>query len=169
MTALPARFGNVHYYRIAGKYIFAGDLFITRGTLYFFPEIDLDEQRHAATKHVSNEIALVVLAVVYLAQTVSGAYSSRIDFWAEGISDEQFQEKAKTYIDRLRLERAQAAFSKTLPVPTRVGANEISNMKLSSTGKLSFSAQSDTHDFNIGLFKKRRLRNALWEAGLGRV
>lgn len=167
--SIPARFRNIHYYRIAGKYIFAGDLFVTRGALYFFPEIDLDEQRHAATNHVSNEIALVVLAVMYVAQTVGGAYSSRIDFWEEGISDEQFQEKAKTYIDRLRMERAQAAFSKTLPVPTRVGANEISNIKLSTTGKLSFSAQSDTHDFNIGLFKKGRLRNALWEAGLGRV
>ena len=166
---LPTRIRNVHYYRIAGKYIFAGDLFITRGALYFFPEVDLDEQRHAATRHVSHEIALVVVTVLYLAQTISGAYSSRIDFWEEGISDEQFQQKAKAYIDRLRMERAQAAFSQTLPVPTLVGANEISNMNLSTTGKLSFSAQSDTHDFNIGLFKKGRLRNALWEAGLGRV
>lgn len=167
--SIPARFRNVHYYRIAGKYIFAGDLFITRGALYFFPEVDLDEQRQSTTGHVSSEIALIAVALVYLAQAVSGAYSSRIEFWEKGISDEQFQEKAKTYIDRLRMERAQAAFSKTLPVPTRVGANEISNIKLSTTGKLSFSAQSDTHDFNIGLLKKGRLRNALWEAGLGRV
>jgi len=43
--ALPIRFRNVHYYRIAGKYIFAGDLFISRGQLYFFPETDLEEQR----------------------------------------------------------------------------------------------------------------------------
>ena len=105
---LPTRIRNVHYYRIAGKYIFAGDLFITRGALYFFPEVDLDEQRHAATRHVSHEIALVVVTVLYLAQTISGAYSSRIDFWEEGISDEQFQQKAKAYIDRLRMERAQA-------------------------------------------------------------
>lgn len=166
---LPTRFRNVHYYRIAGKYIFAGDLFITRGALYFFPEADLDQQRHAAREHVSNEIALVVVAIIYLAQNVSGAYSSRIDFWEQGVSDQQFQEKAKAYIDSLKAERAVVAFSETLPVPTRVVANEISNMKLSATGKLSFVAQSDTHDFNIGLFKKRRLRNALWEAGLGRV
>ena len=165
----PARFRNVHYYRIAGRYIFAGDLFITRGALYFFAEIDLEEQREKATKHVAHELALLVTAVIYLTQKISNSYFSRIDFWAEGISDEQFQEKAKAYIERLKAERAEVAFSQTLPVPTRVSTSEISNMKLSGTGKLSFSAQSDTHDFNIGLFSKNRLRNALWEAGLGRV
>lgn len=167
--SLPTRFRNVHYYRIAGKYIFAGDLFLTRGALYFFPEVDLDEQRHKATEGVGHELALIALAVLYLAQTISGSYSSRVDFWEEGISDEQFQGKARAYIDRLKMERSVAAFATTLPVPTRVGASEISNLKLNGTGKLSFSAQSDTHDFSIGLFNKRRLRNALWEAGLGRV
>lgn len=167
--SLPARFRNVHYYRIAGKYIFAGDLFITRGALYFFPEIDLEEQREKASKHVTHELALLVTAVIYLTQKFSGSYFSRIDFWEEGIPDEQFQQKAKAYIDKLKWERAIATFSQTLPVPTRVGTSEISNMKLSGTGKLSFSAQSDTHDFNIGLFSKSRLRDALWEAGLGRV
>jgi hypothetical protein len=39
-------------------------------------------------------------------------------------------------------------------------------MKLSLTGKLSFFAQSDNHDFNIGLRRRNRLRDALWEAGL---
>ena len=170
--SLPARFRHVHYYRIAGKYIFAGDLFITRGALYFFPEIDLDEQREKARRHVphvAHELALVVTAIIYLTQKTGGSYFSRIDFWEEGISDEQFQGKAKAYIDRLKWERTMASFSQTLPVPTRVSTNEISNMKLSGTGKLSFSAQSDTHDFNIGLLSKNRLRNALWEAGLGRV
>ena len=166
---LPTKFRNVHYYRIAGKYIFAGDLFITSGALYFFPEIDLDEQRHNATQYLPHNLAFLVLAILYLVQKVGGSYASRIDFYEEGIIDEQFQKKAKAYIDRLRMERAQAEFSKTLPVPTRVGPTEISNMKLSATGKLSFSAQSDTHDFNVGLFKKTRLRNALLEAGLGRV
>ena len=166
---LPTRFRNVHYSRIAGQYVFGGDLFITRGALYFFPEVDLDEQRQKGREHVSNEFALIVHAVKYLAQTTRGTYSSRIDFWEEDISDEQFQQKARAYIDRLKTNRSVTTFSQTLPVPTRVSTSEISNMKLSGTGKLSFSAQSDTHDFNIGLFSKNRLRNALWEAGLGRV
>lgn len=166
---LPTRFRNVHYYRIAGQYIFAGDLFITRGALYFFPEVDLQAQREKVSKHVSHEIALLILAIIYLTQKISGSYFSRIDFWEEGISDEQFQQRARAYIDRLKMKRSTAAFAETLPVPTRVTTSEISHLKLSGTGKLSFSAQSDTHDFNIGLFSKNRLRNALWEAGLGRI
>jgi hypothetical protein len=44
IMGLPIRFRNINYYRIADKYIFSGDLFITRGTIYYFPEVDLDEQ-----------------------------------------------------------------------------------------------------------------------------
>jgi hypothetical protein len=73
------------------------------------------------------------------------------------------------YIHQLKTQRASAAFAQTLPVPTRVVVSEISNMRLSWNGNLSFSAQSDTHDFKIGLLGKKSLRNALWEAGLGRV
>jgi len=73
-----------------------------------------------------------------------------------------------SHIEKLRSERSHAQFGQTLPIPMRVGVKEISNLKVSSTGKLSFSAQSDNHDFNVGIFKKKRLRNALWEAGLSR-
>ena len=166
---LPVKFRNVHYYRIAGKYIFAGDLFITRGALLFFPEIDLEQQRHEVTAYLPESLGIVVLAGIYLAQKLSGPYVSRVDFWKEGLPDHEFQAKARAYIDRLRAERATAEFSKTLPVPTCVVVSEISNMQLSWSGKLSFSAQSDIHDFNIGLPRKKALRNALWEAGLGQM
>jgi hypothetical protein len=167
--SLPIRFRNVHYYRIAGKYIFAGDLFISRGQLYFFPETDLEEQRSEMTRHVPHNFAVLVLGIVYLAQQLSGAYSSRIQFWQEGVSDENLRMEVNAYIEKLKIQRSQAQFGRTLPLPMRVGVSEISGMKLSSTGKLSFSAQSDKHDFNIGLFRKNRLRDALWEAGLGRL
>lgn len=166
---LPIRFRNVHYYRIAGKYIFAGDLFISRGQLYFFPETDLEEQRTQATRHLPHELSFLVLGIVYLAQQLNGSYSSRIQFWQEGISHEQLRMEVNAYIEKLRIERSLASFGRTMPLPMRVGVDEISDMKLSATGKLSFSAQSDTHDFNIGLFRKKRLRNALWEAGLVRL
>ena len=167
--SLPIRFRNVHYYRIAGKYTFAGDLFISRGQLYFFPESDLEEQRSEMARYLPHNVAVLVFGIVYLAQQFSGAYFSRIQFWQEGISDEKFQTEINVHIEELRSERRRSQFGQTLPLPIRVGVNEISDMKLSSTGKLSFSAQSDKHDFNIGLFKKKRLRNALWEAGLGRI
>jgi hypothetical protein len=44
---------------------------------------------------------------------------------------------------------------------THVSAGEISDIKLSPTGRLSFSAQSDNHDFNVGLRRKKRLGDAL--------
>ena len=166
---LPIRFRNVHYYRIAGKYIFAGDLFISRGQLCFLPEIVLEEQRSEMTEYLPHSMAVLVIGAVYLAQQVSGSYFSRTQFWREGISDEEFRMEINSHIEKLRSERGWAQFGQTLPLPMRVGVNEISNLKLSSTGKLSFSAQSDNHDFNIGLLRKKRLQNALWEAGLSRM
>lgn len=162
---LPVKFKNVHYYRIAGHYIFAGDLFVTRGSLYFFPEIDLEEQRKELSSHVSSELALLVQLFTWLGQRV-GSYSSRTEFWQDGITHEQFQNEAAAYIYKMKLERQDKAFLATLPLPTHVRTDEISGMKLKPNGVLSFSAQSDTHDFNIGLWRKKRLQDALWEAGL---
>lgn len=167
--SLPIRFRGVHYYRIAGKYIFSGDLFITRETLYFFPEVDMAEQRHQVTHNLPHQFALLALAVLYIAQKLGGSYSSRIEFWREGLLPEEFEQHAGLHIENLKAERARAGFAETLPLPIRIGASELAEMKLSATGRLSFTAQSDRHDFNIGLLKKKRLRNALWEAGLGRV
>ena len=167
--SLPIRFRNIHYYRIAGKYCFAGDFFITRGTLYFFPEVDLEEQREKVSREVPRNLALLVFLLMFVVQKLSGPYSSRIEFWQEGLAPEQFEKHAALHIEKLKAERANAAFANTLPLPTRVSVNELKDLKLSSTGRLSFTAQSDRHDFNIGLFKKKRLRDALWEAGLGRV
>lgn len=129
----------------------------------------MEEQRNEITKHLPHNIALPASGIIYLAQQFTGAYSSRIQFWQQGISDENFRTEADAHIDKLRNERNHAQFGQTMPLPMRVGLNEVSDMRLSSTGQLSFSAQSDRHDFNIGLFRKKRLRNALWEAGLGRV
>ena len=166
--ALPIRFRNVHYYRIAGKYIFAGDLFITRGNLYFFPEVDLAEQREEIGHVVPHELGLLLAAVVYVAQKV-GSYQSRVDFWTDHMSNEAFERQAAEYIQGLKLKRQYQAFGKTLPVPTHVRSAEVSDIRLTSFGKLSFRAQSDAHDFNVGLRRRRQLRDALWEAGLGRL
>jgi len=161
---LPVKLTGVHYYRVAGRYILAGDLIIARSTIYFFPEVDLQEQRDNATKHLPHELALIVLVVIYLFQHLS-SYSSR-DLWEEGMSEQQFQKKADAHIAKLKAQRTSKGFAESLPLPTRVSASELSNMKLSLTGKLSFFAQSDNHDFNIGLRRRTRLRDALWEAGL---
>jgi hypothetical protein len=165
---LPIRLRNVHYYRVAGKYIFAGDLFIARDQLYFFPEVDLEAQREKAGHIFPHEIGIVAVAIVVVAQRF-GSYNSRVDFWNDGMSDEEFQKKAAVYIDGLKLMHVNQEFGKTLPLPTHVRSAQLSDIKLTSSGRLSFFSQSDTHDFNIGPRRRKQLQNALWEAGLGRV
>ena len=83
--SLPVKLDGVHYYRISGRYIFAGDLFIGRGTIYFFPEVDLAEQRSESTRHLPHQLGLVVLLIVYLAQKWK-SYVSHNGLWETGMS-----------------------------------------------------------------------------------
>ena len=167
---LPVKFNNVHYYRVAGKYVYAGDLFIARNNLYFFPEVDMDQQREEIAQHLPHEFGLLITAVLYVSQRVGG-YTSHTEFWKKGMSEERFRQQAAAYIERLKAERRlrQHQFGTKLPLPLHVRTEEISGLSFTSLGRLSFSAQSDNHDFNIGVVRKKRLRNALWEAGVGRV
>lgn len=167
---LPLRFRNVHYYRVAGKYVYAGDLIIARDNLYFFPEVDMELQREEIAKVLPHRLALLGILIMYLGQR-AGAYVSRTDFWKDGLSDEQLRKEAAAYIERLKAERQQLQheFGRTLPLPLHVRTDEISGMKLTALGRLSFAAQSDIHDLNIGVLRKSRLRNALWQSGVGRV
>jgi hypothetical protein len=167
---LPVKFSNVHYYRVAGKYVYAGDLFVARNNLYFFPEVDMEKQREEIARHMPHELALVVTTILYLGQRV-GAYPSRTAFWRKGLSDEQFRKEAGIYIESLKAERQMRRheFGTMLPLPLHVRTDEISGLSLSTLGRLSFSAQSDTHDLNIGVLRRKRLQNSLWEASLGRV
>lgn len=168
--ALPVKFSNVHYYRVAGKYVYAGDLFIARNNLYFFPEIDMDQQREEIAQYMPHNFALLITAVLFLSQRLGG-YSSRTEFWKKHLSDEQFRSEAALYIERLRMERRirYHEFGTVLPLPLHVRTDELSDMRLTSLGRLSFSAQSDTHDLNIGVLRKKRLQNALWQAGVRSV
>jgi len=167
---LPIKFNNVHYYRVAGKYVFAGDLFIARNNLYFFPEVDMERQREEIARFLPHDFALLITVILFLGQRVGG-YLSRTEFWKNGLSDEQFRKEAATYIETLKAERRlrRHEFGTTLPLPLHVRTDEISDVRLTSLGRLSFFAQSDTHDINIGVFRKRRFQNALWQAGVGRV
>src|SRR5258705_7692036 len=161
---LPVKFEGVHYYRVSGRYIFSGDLIIARGAIYFFPKVDLEQQQEQATKHLPHELGFVVLAIMYLLRNLT-PYSTR-NLWEEGTSGAEFQKRADAQIAGLKAERKRKGFAESLPLPTRVSANELSNLKLSRTGKLSFLAQYDNHDFNIVVRRKKRLADAFWEAGL---
>src|SRR5690242_8060833 len=98
---MPTKFSNTHYYRIAGRYVFGGDLFIVRGAIYFFPEVDLSDQRSEASEFLPHSLSLVMPGLVYLAQTVSLYTSGIDDLSRKGMSDEQFREKADASIGEL--------------------------------------------------------------------
>ena len=165
---MPIKFSNAHYYLIAGRYIFGGDLFIVRGAIYFFPEVDLSEQRNEVAEAMPHNWGLVVSTAVYLSQKASLFTSGTIDLSRRGMSDEQFRKDADTRIGELKVKRTHKGFAESLPLPTCIRADELSGMRLSRTGRLSFSAQSDNHDFNVGLRRRRHLRDALWQMGLER-
>jgi hypothetical protein len=168
ILALPIKFSNVLYYRISGRYIFSGDLFILRQMLYFFPEADLAEQREKITRRLPHQLALPVLAFMYLVPKL-GLNMPRNDLWEPGISEDEFRKKADAYVQKLRQERIGKSPHESLPLPIVVTPGEVADLKLTVTGKLSFFAQSDTHDFNIGVTRKNRLHSALWESGLAKV
>lgn len=166
---LPIKIRGVRYYLVSGAYIFAGDLYIARGTIYFFPMVDLEEQRTKSTKHLPHQIGFIVYLITYLLQVFGKSYAPKDNFWEEGMSDEQFRRKADAHIEVLKVERKEKDITNQLPMPSRITTNEISDMKLYRTGRLSFLSQSDTHDFDVGLRNRNRLRNAIWEGGLGKV
>jgi hypothetical protein len=167
--SLPIKLRNVYYYRIAGKYIFAGDLFISRDRLHFFPEVDLEEQRaKVANQMPLHDLVILAEIVMYVSQKF-GSYTSSTAFWNPNLPNDQFQSYATMYVEQKKSEKKSDRSGKLLPVPTVVAPKEVSNLKLSLAGVLSFSAQSDSHDFKIGPRRKRLLRDALWESGFGKV
>jgi len=159
---LPIKVRNVYYYRIAGQYIFAGDLYISRRKLYFFPEVDLEEQRAKASNGWRGQFGLIGHLVIYVEQYF-GSYKSNTRFWTEGMGVDQFEFQAALLVEQLK--SAKMHDKTLLPAPTVIVPNEVSNLKLGGSGVLSFAAQSDTHDFNIGPRRKRLVRDALGEAG----
>ena len=75
---LPMKFSNVHYYRVAGKYVFAGDLFIARNNLYFFPEVDMDQQREEIVRVMPHDFALLITVVFTWANAWEATFRGRI-------------------------------------------------------------------------------------------
>jgi len=163
---LPLRLTSTHYYRVSGRYLFAGDLFIARRVLYFFPVVDLADQRSQAGAELPDSLRLVVWLGTYVSQFFDLCDSvPQPELWKPGMSDELFRANADAFISWLKQQRGSQNYSQ-LPLPTRVEAHEITSPRLTRSGKLSFLAQSDNHDFKIGWRRGKRLRDALWEADL---
>jgi hypothetical protein len=170
---LPLSIDNVPYYKIAGQYCFQGDLIFTAGCIYFFPHTDLDRRREQVSEELDapglrllEELVLkpFVLPVLH-ALAVRGLNHSRLHgagVWRAVDSSETLKLKLDALSAELqKRERGPDA----LPLPSRFRREEVSNLKLSAAGALSFDAQSDRHDFGVGIFKKGLLREALAASG----
>lgn len=169
---LPLSINNVLYYKIARQYCFQGDLIFTPGSIYFFPHTDLD-QRRAEVSEALDVSGLQLLSEVVLKPfvypllqvlAVRSLNHSRLqgaELWRRGDSSETLQLK----LDGLIAEMKRNHKPNALPLPSRFRRDEVSNLKLSAAGTLSFDAQSDRHDFGVGIFKKGPLREALWMSG----
>lgn len=155
----PTKFTNVYYYLIAGQYSYSGDVVIITGTIYFFPRRDLvtermNNPRGSEIVRIMNDAVITISELVH--QSTSYLIKNRL--WEENISEQQFRERADAHIEKLMIQRTSEKFSKSLPSPVRFDVGAIKNIRMGLGGKLSFSTQSDNHDFEFGLGKKRLLK-----------
>jgi hypothetical protein len=170
---LPLSIDNVLYYKVAGQYCFQGDLIFTAGCIYFFPHTDLDRRRAEVNEALDISglqllTELVLKPVVFpllQALAVRGLNHSRLHGAGVWRADDT-SETLKLKLDALLADlKKRARGPDALPLPSRFTREEVGNLKLSAAGALSFDAQSDRHDFGVGIFKKGLLREALWVSG----
>lgn len=166
---------NVPYYKITGQYCFKGDLIFIRGGIYFFPRADLEKQREEISNvlrfiphlhHAELLIGPIVRKCIHLLRplairSVNESGLKELALWQPGDTGETLKPKLDSHITDLKLNHRPDS----LPNPACFKLNEVSNLRISRTGTLSFDAQSDRHDFSVGLRRKEMLRKALWECG----
>lgn len=169
---LPLSINNVLYYKVVGRYCFQGDLIFTAGCLYFFPHTNMDEVREEVSQALEvvmgSLLSLIILKSFALpalqALAVRGLNHSRLQeagLWSALDSSETLKPKLDGLIAELKRNHEPGE----LPLPSRFKCDEVRNLNLSAAGTLSFDAQSDKHDFNVGIFKKGLLRESLWMSG----
>ena len=173
---LPVFFQNIPYYKIDDLFAFSGDLIITSGILYYFPNTDLEQERIYRGGEAEagllgfkalGDLFTKVLANFELSQTTTPRSRSwKTVVWKWGDPIETFQSRLDALIAESKHKTIDDAdFSSTLPSPSRFATNSIRQMQIDRTGVLSFEAFYDRHDFNIGVEKKRDLQTALLEGG----
>ena len=174
----PTCVTNTKYYKISGKYTYGGELVITRGVLYFFPFADLEEERQQRNgilllcRVAFRPAYLLALLILLPVQLLSGLFRqapisrSRLvkeKVWDESDSNETLQRKLDCRISEVKEKKLLS--SSSLPVPSRYLPGDLSTVKMSVLGNLSFDAQHDHHDFHVGAFRRKGVLEALEAAG----
>lgn len=175
---LPISFDHVPYFRNQ----FRGDLIITSGVIYYIPHTNVAaeklEKKDRMPKKLS--IAAAFLGLDGLAQlggvvlnvkerlsrsTINQPQLKTTGLWSELVESPQLQKHLDSYISALKQEPPSITnFEYSLPRPLRYAQGEIKNLRLGYVS-LRFDTDYDSHDFRIGLRRKRLLRQALRQGG----
>ena len=170
---LPVLLDNVLYYKIDDRYAFRGDLIITPRIIYFFPHTDLEQERinhgvdflsGAPGGDLAREVFTKIMSGFGISQPSSHPGSGIASLWNKEDSSEELQSRLDAHIARLKKDRT-VVFSSSLPVPGRLLSGYVIGLRLERDGVLSFHADSDRHDFDIGATRFELIARTLFEAG----
>lgn len=169
---IPVSFGNVTYF----KKTFSGDLVITEGVIYYFARINIEgqrEKRRQGIAVVTRHFGLIGIAAEFaivgamnltdsLSVGVNDSLLKKQQIWREGDTSQTLQLRLDDYVKELKKEAIDIN-SDGLIKPLRFTPAEVKNMKIGGT--LRFDTEYDSHDFRIGMFQAKKLRESLWIAG----
>jgi hypothetical protein len=167
--SLPVLIYGVSY-KVAGSYAFKGTLVLTEGVIYYVP---LKHLRKTKPPDIEGMGANIMLSEVGF----SGAAKSLDDsirlfsrptldlknVWSLKPSDEELKGILDAYIDELKKHSSYS--SDDLPAPSRYSPAMVTNLMLSTMGRLKFDTEYEDHIFKIGVIRKNKLRAALTESG----
>ncbi len=164
---LPMSFDDVPYFR----HEFRGDLIITHGVIYYFPQVNVALEEKNKRNRSSVDFGLIALPFVLLGAlikelrtTTNQPKLSEAGLWKEGEASQSLQARFDAHIAEVKKQPSLLVqYEFTLPKPMRFARADIK--KLSLRGGLKFDTEYDSHDFTVGFHRKKLLREALWEGG----
>ncbi len=170
---LPVSFKNVAYFNNS----YLGDLVVLPEVLYYFPHTNIEGERNRRSHSANGGLAhfgllgLLILAVINVSQRFIRSPSSDTESTANRVRIKQVLQETDASAIQKQLDDLYVQAKNEnikigefdLPKPMRFRKSEVKNM--SAGGKLKFDTEYDDHDFIVGFFKTKQLREALWMAG----
>lgn len=168
--SLPMTFDNVSYF--GNEY--RGDLVITHGIIYYFPHTNVASEKNQRREKLIDQVGLLAIPLDFLLTLANELRTTtnkprhptlqEINLWRVGESSRNLQARLDACVAEMRGQPTQLVeYEYTLPKPMRFARADIRN--LSTRGRLRFDTEYDSHDFSIRFYRKKMLREALWEGG----
>jgi hypothetical protein len=179
---LPVSFDHVPYFRNQ----FRGDLIIATGVIYYIPHTNVAAEKLEKKDRVPDRLHLAAtfLGLEGLAQlggfavnqvlnvkerlsrpTINQPQLKTTGLWSDLVESPESQKQLESYVSALKQKAPTITnFEYSLPRPLRFAQDEIKNLRLGYVS-LRFDTEFDSHDFSIGLRRKRLLRQALRQGG----